>query len=508
MQLRVKYNQNDKDRATKPKSLELKSFHEWSRTYLAHHFPIADSGLHKHIDGQLAEMHKQRGSRKAWLAPRGSAKTTRATLAYPLYCICNGLENYIVLTSDTGQQAEKYLDAIKAELESNDKLRAAYPEIVGKGPVWRSDAIEARNGIRVEALGTGTKLRGRKHRQHRPTLIVVDDPQNTGHIVSELQRTRSWEWFTKDVCNAGSPATNIIVLGTALHQDCIICRLKQTAGWEWFLFRSIQDWPHRMDLWNDWESILFRWDDNDREAKAKQFYLDHKDAMKAGHKVLWPDRETLLDLMTKRAAIGPAAFLFEHQGEPTDPSMCEWPASFFARADFWFDRWPDDIIVRVLSLDPSKGKKDDVGDYSAIIRYGRDSKGVEYVEADLRRRPVDQIVADCVEHLRQFKPDRFAVEANTFQELLASPLREACRVQGVECPIILVNNLVNKLVRIRRLTEPLAQRKIRFRIGSQGTALAVEQLKQFPIADHDDGPDAIEMARRVAIDLFNKRPMR
>jgi hypothetical protein len=33
----------------------------------------------------------------------------------------------------------------------------------------------------------------------------------------------------------------------------------------------------------------------------------------------------------------------------------------------------------------------------------------------------------------------------------------------------------------------------------------VQQLKDFPQGDHDDGPDAGELARRLAVDLFNER---
>ena len=50
---------------------------------------------------------------------------------------------------------------------------------------------------------------------------------------------------------------------------------------------------------------------------------------------------------------------------------------------------------------------------------------------------------------------------------------------------------------------PLSERRIRFKRNSPGTRLLVEQLKQFPTADHDDGPDALEMARRLAIELHN-----
>jgi predicted phage terminase large subunit-like protein len=62
---------------------------------------------------------------------------------------------------------------------------------------------------------------------------------------------------------------------------------------------------------------------------------------------------------------------------------------------------------------------------------------------------------------------------------------------------------VNKLVRIRGLTPYLARGRIRFKGGSAGTQLLVEQLRDFPLADHDDGPDALEMAIQMASELLS-----
>src|SRR5687767_10330006 len=68
------------------------------------------------------------------------------------------------------------------------------------------------------------------------------------------------------------------------------------------------------------------------------------------------------------------------------------------------------------------------------------------------------------------------------------------RCRSVLCPL---DNRLNKQVRIRRLTPWLARREIRFKANSPGARLLVEQLRDFPNADHDDGPDALEIALRV-----------
>jgi hypothetical protein len=60
-------------------------------------------------------------------------------------------------------------------------------------------------------------------------------------------------------------------------------------------------------------------------------------------------------------------------------------------------------------------------------------------------------------------------------------------------------------VRIRRLGPHLSARRMKFKDKSPGTKLLVDQLREFPIGDHDDGPDALEMAMRLAAGMLAGR---
>jgi len=455
-----------------------------------------ESGLHCWFVSELETLHERRGKRMALVAPRASAKTTWASYAYPLYCGVHGLEPYIFLISDTQAQARINLANIREEIEDQ------FPELVGSP--WGQDRMRLANGVVVEALGTGSKIRGRRNRVNRPTLIVVDDPENDEHITSVFQRDRSWNWFNRAVANAGTSQTNVLVLGTALHRDCLVLRLSRTAGWDCMTFRAVGSWPTRLDLWKEWELIYQDYEDDQREEKAEEFYRLNKQQMDAGAELLWPEAEPLLDLMKLRATIGWAAFSSEKQGNPVNPEACEWPVEYFGGPGFWFERWPEHIQIKTVALDPSKGKDAQTGDYSAFVKLGRDRAGVLYVEADLQRRPAPQIVDDGVEMIREFRPDGFAIETNQFQELFCVDFERVGQEQGVFLPIYGLNNQVNKQVRIRRLGPYLAQRKMRFKSRSPGTALLVEQMKDFPVGDHDDGPDALEMALRLSIELWNE----
>jgi predicted phage terminase large subunit-like protein len=475
----------------------------WARHYLADYFTLPNSRFHDWLANHLHTLHGRRGSRMALVAPRGSAKSTWVSLVYPLWAAVHNQEPYILLISDSQGQARLLLEAIKRELEDNPLLAEAYPHAVGPGRPWGRDRLRLANGVVIEALGAGAKIRGRRNRAERPSLIIVDDPENDSHVTSAVQRERTWSWFNRAVINSGTPLTNILVLGTALQRDCLVLRLSRTGGWQGQTFKSLVCWPNRMDLWQEWQGLFQDYPDPTHEAKALLFFEKNRAAMEAGAEPLWPDQESLYALMSLWATIGPAAFASEKQGDPVNPEQCEWDASYFDYPGFWFDEWPSGIVMRTFGLDPSKGKDAQQGDYSAFVKLGMDKDLVLYVEADLQRRPTPQIVADGVEWVRQFRPDGFAIEINQFQELLVAELKRVGLQQKVPLPVYSVNNQVNKQVRIRRLGTYLAQRKLRFKARSGGTALLVEQLRDFPVGEHDDGPDALEMALRLMIELWN-----
>ncbi len=525
----------------------------WGRQYLPEHFQKPPSAMHRWMAERLDAMTLARGSKLNVLGPRGAAKSTVGTLAFPLRAALEKREPYIWIVSDTKEQARTHLDNLKAELVDNPHIARDYPEAAGRGPVWRAGAVVLRNGVTVEAYGTGQRIRGRRRRENRPTLIVCDDIENDAHRESALLREHARNWFHGALMKAGTPWTNVVSLATALHREALAVELHATPGWTSRVFRSIDPWPDNMGLWRQWEALYAAGSEervgwakrsagppsdgsstlvDPRSAgppsdgsstlvgprcawptlqlvetdPARRFYEERRAAMDAGAGVLWPEMEDLYALMRIRAESGRSAFEREKQCSPLGPEMCEWPEEYFGE-HLWFDEWPARLAVRVLALDPSKGADARRGDYSAFVRLGVDRQGVLYVEADLARRPTPQMIADGVEHFHQFRPHAFGVEANQFQELLAPEFEAEFRRQGMlGVRPWLVHNDANKRVRIRRLGPHLAARRMRMKAGSPGTRLLVEQLREFPAGEHDDGPDALEMALRLAEAMLSPTP--
>jgi predicted phage terminase large subunit-like protein len=477
----------------------------WGRHYLAKHFDRPASAIHVWLGAQLDLFRTERGSKVNLIGPRGSAKSTVATLCYVLRVAVEGWEPYILVVSDTKPQAQMHLENLKSELVDNRRLARDYPRSTGRGPIWRSTLIELPNRITIEAIGTGQRSRGRRRNQYRPTLIVCDDLQNDNHISSASLREASKQWFHGTLLKAGTTQTNIVNLATALHREALALELHESPGWTSARFSAIQSWPTNTSLWDEWETIYCDADKSTSRLAAREFYEQNRSAMHAGAVVLWPEVEDLYTLMQMRVESGRTAFEREKQGSPVDPELCEWPESYFAE-HIWFDRWPSDLTVRVVALDPSKGSDAHRGDYSAFVLVGIGRAGVIYVEADMARRPTPQMVADGAALCRRFRPDAFGVEANQFQELLCNELAaEFARLDMTYIVPSAIHNHVGKLVRIRRIGPHLSLRRLRFLSSSPSTRLLVNQLRDFPAGAHDDGPDALEMALRLAEDVWHGR---
>jgi predicted phage terminase large subunit-like protein len=301
--------------------------------------------------------------------------------------------------------------------------------------------------------------------------------------------------------------TNFWFNGTAIHRDCVVCRLPRDANVQCKTFRAIVDMPHAMDLWQRWQMILNDPSEDDphkRKHNALKFYRKHEDAMDKGAKVLWPSVENLYELMSKRATIGVRAFEAEKQGNPVDPSMCDWDASLFEGEDVWFDKWPKGLEVLTIGADPSKGKGDKPSDFQALVAVGLKGDTL-YVDAKLFRRGMMEMANELVDWIAQVRPDCAVIEADQFQELFLPVLDHIAESKGLLAPIEGIETEgVRKEVRIRRLGSYIVRRRVKFKRRSPGVGLLMEHLQDFPNGAHDDGPDAMEMALRKIYDLLGE----
>lgn len=312
--------------------------------------------------------------------------------------------------------------------------------------------------------------------------LIIDDPvKNREEADSATYREATWDWYTSTMYTRQAPDARILLVMTRWHAEDLAGKLLALAEAE-----------KGADQWRVLHLPAI--------AGTERAAYDIRQEGEA----LWPERFPLEDLARMRASIGDYQFSALYQQQPRSGGGTEWPDTYFPR-EIWFDEWPSTVTLRTIAVDPSKGRDGKQGDYSAIVKLGRDRDGTLYCEADLARRSSEAIIDATLETYAGFRADAVAVEANQFQELLAAQIATRAREAGLPIPIVPMVNTVSKLTRIRRLGPYLGQHSIRFKAASPGTKLLVDQLRDFPTADHDDGPDALEMALRVMIDLHNGR---
>lgn len=463
----------------------------WARYFFPHYLTKPLSKMHLWLIRELQAAHVKRGTYTAVVAPRQGAKTTWTSKLYTLYCLCEELEPYQLLTSDTLKQSKKNLAAIREELTTNKKLSECYPHVCGKGPRWNTTELETRNGLFVEAIGAGAASRGATFKNFRPSRITIDDLMRDKQARSQTQRDYLSDWFNNALLPMGDRDTNVMFVGTALHRDDTLQRLREAPGWKFETFRSLITEAKNQYLWDEWRALFRNPLDKNRADTAKAFFDAHEAEMIAGADVLWPENESLYNLMVYRNTKGEHSFQSEKQGNATAASKAEWPDDYFP-ANIWFDRWPD-CRLKVVALDPSKGKSD-TSDYSAYVLLGLGTDGLLYVDADMERRDSTRIVEDGFALASAFQPQLFLVEINQFQELLQIEFDRQASEQGTILPLAGVTNTLKKETRIRTLGTYIRNGKLRFKSNSKGAKILVDQLREFPFASHDDGPDALEMA--------------
>ena len=495
------YIQRSQSAAAVDRSLDHLS---WSRRYLPNYFRAAPSAMHVWMADRLHAARKQRGVKLNIVGPRGGAKSTVGNTSYALRCAIEGTESYILLLGKTETMAAKQLSHIKRQIEENPLIARDYPEAAGRGSIWSESLIRLRNGVQIQAFGAGQSIRGARNDSERPTLVIGDDIQEDDAITSKLIRDRDWTWLTGTVLKIGTPNhTNFVNLCTAIHREAIGSRLETTPGWVSKSFASIIEWPVNMGLWERWAEVLRQHDDPNAERNARDFYEANREEMDEGAIVLWPEWESLYELMLMRETEGRNAFEREKQSRLASVEENEWPDEYFDD-HIWFEDWPARYRVKTMALDPSKGKDAKRGDYSAIAKVMIGHDDVIYVDLNMARRDTTQMVADAVAEYVAFNPDGFGVESNAWQDLLVGEFEREFAQQGLIDPApYAVSNHVNKAVRIRRLGPLLGQRRIKFKRGSAGALLCVSQARDFPDPhSHDDGPDALEMAYRLAKQLL------
>lgn len=497
----------------------------FGRAYFPHYFSRPSPDFHRELDdiwqqgvlkgeapttpGQVRKISRMAGVKRVVAAPRGHAKSTSLTFKGTIHSIVYGYKHYPIIISDSSDQAEGFLENIRVEFEENEAIQEDFGNLAGK--VWRSNVLVTSTNIKVEAIGSGKKIRGRKHRNWRPDLLVLDDIENDENVRTPEQRAKLENWFLKAVSKAGDDYTDIIYIGTLLHYDSLLAKTLKNPGYRAVKYRAVISFSKEDMLWKKWEDIFTDLSNENHEADARAFFEANRQKMLEGTEVLWPEKLSYYDLMVMRVTDGEASFNSEEQNEPINPGDCIFNPEWFKYYNEAETDFRDRDFLFFGFVDPSLGKSRH-SDFSAIITVAKHKvSGYMYVmDADIERRHPDKIITDILDKERLLRREygrgykKFGAETVQFQWFLKEELAKASAKAGLYLPIEEVPQSTDKTMRIQTLQPDVKNHYILF---NKRHKLLMEQMEHFPMGAHDDGPDALEGCRTIAKKIKKFRVM-
>lgn len=452
------------------------------RLYLPHYFNYPPAAFHRemiHLLEERPETAAKAGAKKGRVkggavrpvvvaAPREFAKTTVCTFGYVLHQICFGKRHFIIIGSDTEDLASDITGYVFLELLYNDRLRQDFGELV-KGMKAVDDFVTT-NGVRVKARGRGQRLRGLKHRQWRPDLVILDDLENDLNVRNPEIVQQILEWITAAVYPAMEANGTLFIVGTIL---------RRRSALEVMLTSEEEPYCHF----------------------TRRIYR----AITPEGRSLWEAKHPLARLLRQKQLMGTAAFNCEKMNEPVHESGIfrqEWIHYYHP------DSLKDKDLRTAVFFDPSL-ESGATADYKAVLTVGlAPQEMVFYVlDAFIQKTTLEKALHTICCRFQQYQPQIIGVEDNFFQRLLLREFSRLGQEMGLALPIKGVTQRVAKEARISSLSPLLERARIRFIRGHSDQEVLVEQLLYFPSRTiHDDGPDALEGAIRL-LQTFMQGPV-
>lgn len=439
-------------------------------TYLNHYIIYPTAQFQKEMMAIAENLNIKMG---VVVAFRGSAKSTIFTLAYALWAVL-GIQQkkFIVILSQTQNQARQHLLNIKRELESNDLLRSDLGPFKEESDYWGSLALYIpKYNAKIIAASSEQSIRGLRHGSKRPDLVIGDDLENLSSASTKEGRDRVFDWFSGDILPAGDLNTKIVVIGNLLHEDSLLMRLRQAIS-----SKSLRGIFRSYPLINDNDKILWPGKFPDKES-IEDFKLS------IGSESAW-QREFLLRIIPEDDQI-----VFRDWIQYYD----QLPAKEKTEYRFtWF------------GVDPAISLKT-TADFTGIVGaqvhgYGENIK-IYILSNPINKRLNFPELIDNIKLLLNLHKgenakalvENVAYQASVFQQLQ----REGYSVEGVKI-------LGDKRERTVSITHLIQSGKIVF--PRQGAENLIQQLVGFGVEKHEDLVDAFTLLIHKIIENNHGKP--
>ena len=387
-------------------------------------------------------------------------------------------------------------DASLLGYEIRNPERYAFDKVfISDGFLW-SKVFETHISEKTEFCPISTE--DRTYHTHFGMSHNCDDLEDKSTIESDSLRAKLEIAFNEEIGRLGDYDTDMFYIGTLLSTDALLARVIEMPSWKTIFYKRVLSFPDEIGekLWEEWRAIYRDIGNTQRMEDAYAFYLEHKEEMIRGVRVLWegktPEDKMLYkgayyNVMLDREAFGEDAFYKEDQNEPRNAK--DKP---FNKLTYW-DSWPEQIIKLKLACDPSEGK----GDSSAYVVGGEYNGGIFVKDGKLAMHNPYQIMDEIIRFIKEYPAiDEIVLESNLFKDLLKTELiKKLC---DADCYRMVTYKPAtdNKEIRIMKMEPDITGGKILF--NSLNVAFN-EEVKDFsikPKCKHDDAPDSLAMLHR------------
>jgi len=391
---------------------------------------------------------------------RGSAKSTILTMSYPLWAILGvQKKKFVLLLSQTQDKAQQHLINIKKELETNDSLKRDLGPFQEETNQWGIQSLVIpKFNAKISTGSLGQSIRGVRHRQYRPDLIIIDDLEDLDSIKTTEGRKKAFDWLTGEVIPAGDQNTKIVVTGNLLREESVLERLKQkiTSGKLKGIYR---EYP----IINDEDKPLWP----GKFPSQKEIETEKQKAIEKGS---W-QREYMLNPIEDRDQIIHPDWIHHYDKIESNP---------------------DDYRYTVVGVDPAISESD-TADFTGIVIakvYGNGENLKIYIlpnpiNKKMNSSKIIGTIRQVYLFLSQDSVVRLFIENIGFQRMIAQQLNnedipaEEVKIQG------------DKGTRLRLISNLIKDSKVLF--PREGAENLINQVVNFGIEKHDDLVDALTL---------------
>lgn len=412
-------------------------------------------------------------------APRGHAKSTAITHAYVLASVLFRDRSFVLIVSDTYDQAVMFLKDIANELKDNEDIHALF----GVVPEFEKDAendiivrFSDGSGFRIIAKGAEQKVRGLKWNAKRPDLIVCDDLENDEIVMNDERRKKFQSWFLNALLPCRGDNGLVRVVGTILHMDSLLENLMPPL----FDRKYTVNEPLRMYSTNPkraWRSVRYR------------AHTGLSDFTHILWEAKWP-KSRLLEEQQKYIDSGNSeGYSQEYLNYPIDETR-----AFFRKSDFK-DMTEEDhqrLKLFYVAVDPAITETD-TADYSVFVVGGVDEEGILHIVDVIRERMDSKELIDTFFHLqKKYEPELFIIEAGAIEKSIGPFLRAEMLKPGRQ-PLSIETKVPSKdkEFRARSIQARMRAHGVRFNKAADWYPEFELECCQFPRSKHDDQVDAL-----------------